>query len=382
MNNKEIAELRRRFRPDRHNITQICGCYVSQQHEIISEFRQSLGLMPADEAEKYLALFKKALSGRQNRNLLDLSFETQQVAGSEEHRLLTALRDTALKDDEVLRRFYEKVIPTVSFDDNFLILLSHDVYDVPFHAGDGATLEDDGNTYAYVVCCVCPVKLGKPSLRYVADESLFHNRGADFTVSAPEFGFLFPAFDDRRTNLYNALYYTRNLKESYPGFVDAVFHVAAPMPAAVQKDSFCSLLQDSLKEECSFSLVEAVQDELRDRMEAHKAARDAEPLTIYREDIDAVLDAHSVSEPRRAAFHVQFDSVFGTYAAVSPQNLIDAGQMEIKTPDVTIKVSPDRRDLVETRQIGGSSYILIRAEGTIEVNGVSIQPDPTETPVS
>lgn len=60
MNSKEIAELRRRFRPDRHNITQICGCYVSQQHEIISEFRQSLGLMPAEEAEKFLALLKKS----------------------------------------------------------------------------------------------------------------------------------------------------------------------------------------------------------------------------------------------------------------------------------------------------------------------------------
>lgn len=298
---------------------------------------------------------------------------------SEEHRLLTALRDTALKDDEVLRKFYETVIPTVTFDSNYLILLAHDVYDVPFRAKDGTVLEDVGHTYAYVVCCVCPVKMTKPSLRYVADESLFHNRGADFAVSSPEFGFLFPAFDDRSTNLYHALYYVRNIKENFSDFVDAVFHVTPPMPAAEQKKSFCSLLQDSLGEECSFSLVEAVQDEFQNRMEAHKAARETAPLTVFREDIDAVLDAHNVSEPHRAAFHVRFDNVFGTDAAVSPQNLMDAGQFEVKTPDATIKVSPDRRDLIETRQIGGTPYVLIRIEGPIEVNGVTIQPDAPDS---
>lgn len=66
-------------------------------------------------------------------------------------------------------------------------------------------------------------------------------------------------------------------------------------------------------------------------------------------------------------------------AAVSPQNLMDAGQFEVKTPDATIKVSPDRRDLIETRQIGGTPYVLIRIEGPIEVNGVTIQPDAPDS---
>ena len=47
--------------------------------------------------------------------------------------------------------------------------------------------------------------------------------------------------------------------------------------------------------------------------------------------------------------------------------------MEIKTPDVTIRVHPDRSDLVETRIIDGARYILIRAEEEVEVNGVPVQ---------
>lgn len=43
------------------------------------------------------------------------------------------------------------------------------------------------------------------------------------------------------------------------------------------------------------------------------------------------------------------------------------------TPDVTIRVNPDRGDLVETRMIDGTRYILIRAEEGVEVNGVQVQ---------
>ena len=55
-----------------------------------------------------------------------------------------------------------------------------------------------------------------------------------------------------------------------------------------------------------------------------------------------------------------------------PKNIIDNKRVEIKLPDVSIKVVPDRADLIETRVIGGVKYILINAEEDVEVNGVSI----------
>ena len=372
MNDKEIAELRRRFRPDRSNITHICGCYISQQKEIISKFDLSLGLMPEDEKEKYLALLKKTMSGPQNKNLINITFRTQQVADSDEHRLLMALRETKLKDGEILQRFYETVIPTVNMETNFVILLANDIYDVLFKAKDGAELEDDGNTHSYIVCSVCPVKMTKPVLRYVADESEFHNTGTDFIIAGPELGFLFPAFDGRRTNLYNALYYTHNVKDSNEEFVKAIFNTEPPMPAASQKATFQTLLGDALEEECSYELVEAVHTELCERMEAHKAAREPEPLTICREDVEAVLEARGISEQHVAAFNVEFDNAFGTDAMVSPRNLVESRKFEVCTPDVVIKVNPERRDLVQTKTIGGKQYILISAEENIEVNGISI----------
>ena len=57
------AEIRRRFNPERANVTVVRGCYVSQDGEIISQFSQSPLAMPEDEAEKYLSDFLRAPGG-------------------------------------------------------------------------------------------------------------------------------------------------------------------------------------------------------------------------------------------------------------------------------------------------------------------------------
>ena len=99
MNNKEIGEIRRRVRRDRSNMTAIYGCYVNDNKEIISEFHQSTGIMPENEADKYFGLMRRALSGTIGKNLIDITFRTSQVADSEEHKLLMELRNTKLKEE-------------------------------------------------------------------------------------------------------------------------------------------------------------------------------------------------------------------------------------------------------------------------------------------
>ena len=164
MNTKEIGEIRRRLRRERSNITAIYGCYVNENKEIITEFRQSTGIMPENEADKYFGLMKRVLSGAVGKNLLDIRFKTSQVAGSAEHKLLMDLRED-LKNDELRSSLYQKIIENIHFDDGFLILLGCDHYDVPFKSKDDAIQADNSDeTYTYLLCAICPVKQTKPNL--------------------------------------------------------------------------------------------------------------------------------------------------------------------------------------------------------------------------
>ena len=374
MNEKEVGEIRRRQRRDRSNMTAVFGCYVNENREIISQFRQSTGIMPENEADKYFGLLRKTLSGSLGRNLIDITFKTSQVAGSPEHKLLMDLRSGRLENEEIREEFLKKVIDTVTIEGNYLILMGCDSYDVPFKSKDDALQPDSAEeTYQYILCAVCPVKQTKATLHYVPEEKLFHDGAMLQQVGPPAVGFLFPAFDNRATNIYNALYYTRDVKSSQESFVEAVFNAPIPMPAAEQKKSFEALLQSSLGEQCSLDVVQNVHDQLCQRMELHKESKVPEPLTVGKEDVKEVLSSCGVSEEHVAKFSVDYDAVFGFEAELHPKNIIDSRHFEIQTPDVLIKVDPTRSDLIETRIIGGVKYIMICADENVEVNGVSIQ---------
>jgi len=379
MNEKEIGEIRRRTRRDRSNMTAIYGCYVNANKEIISSFRQSVGMMPENEAEKYFAVLKRTMSGTIGKNLIDIGFKTSQVAGSEEHKFLMDLRSCALQNDDLRMQLYQKIIDHVSFDENYVILVGCDTYDVPFRSKDGEEQADASTeVYTYLLCAVCPVKQSKPVLRYMAESREFHDSGVNQQICAPEFGFLFPAFDDRSTNIYNALFYSHNPKQENDALVDALFHVKAPRPAAEQKKSFEALLSNSLGDQCSMDVVQTVHEQIRQQIDMHKESKVADPLLLTKEQMKATLKVSGVSENGIAKFSVDYDEAFGHDAELHPKNIIDNRRFEIKTPDVSIKVNPERSDLIETRIIGGVKYILICADEDVEVNGVSIHIEDIE----
>ena len=376
MNDKEIGEIRRHLRRDRSNITKIYGCFVNDNKEIITEFSQSTGIMPENEGDKYFALFKRVLSGSVGKNLIDITFKTSQVAGSPEHKLLMDLRESKLGDDELLHSFFQKIIDSVTLEGNYLILIGCDSYDVPFKGKDDLSDSDKSEeVYTYLICAICPVKQTKPNLHYVPEEKLFHDGAMNQPVSAPALGFLFPAFDNRATNIYNALYYTHDIKVSQDALIEALFNTPVPMPAAEQKKCFEALLTTALGDECNLDVVQTVHDQLCQRIELHKEAKVPEPLMIAKADVKEALASCGVSEEHLAKFSVDYDETFGFEADLNPKNIIDSKRFEIKTPDVSIKVDPTRSDLIETRVIGGVKYIMICADENVEVNGVSIHID-------
>lgn len=373
MNEKEVAEIRRRFRPDRTAITHVLGCYVNETREIISQFDQSMAMLSPEETEKLMGLLRRTLSGTLGKNLTDITFTTQQVVDSPEHRLLMDLRGSGLQDQQAVQALFQQVIDHLALEGNYLILLAFDRYDVPFKGKDGESFEEGSDqVFSYVLCSVCPVKQTKPALSFYVNENAFHNLSPDWVVGAPELGFLFPAFDDRSTNLYNALYYCRDTTENHQEFVDALFHTEILMAPAAQKETFQAILGDTLAEDCSLEVVQAVHEQLATLIEEHKANKEPEPLVISKGTVNSVLETCGICHERVCDFGAEFDSQFGPDADLSPKNLVDPKKLELKTPDVTIQVNAERSDLVQTRIIDGAKYILIRADEGVEVNGVNI----------
>lgn len=375
MNKKEISELRRRFKPEKNNISQVHGCYVNGKGEVISYIDESLRTMPQEEAEKYLSLLGKALSGTPGKNLIDVVFSTAQVMDSDEHRRLTGLRDSKLQDGEIRQEFYQKVIDSLDMgDSNYLILLAHDSYDVPSRDRNGDKQDDSDTVFSYILCCVCPVKDGKTELGYCPGENEFHNCVPSQLVAQPELGFLFPAFDDRAANIYSALAYSKKADQLHQEFLDAIFHIEEPpMSAGEQRQAFENALVQSMEGGCSLEVVQAVHERLALRIEEHKESKDPEPLAVTAREVGTILRDCGVEEPQVEAFCQSCGRQFGEGAALSPANLIDSKRFQVRTGDATLTLAPDRSYLLETRVIEGRKYLLVPVDGEMEVNGLAVE---------
>ena len=374
MTEKDLREIKRRFRPEKSNIPRIVGCFVNSNNQIIHEISQPIEFSDSVVSERLLGVMKKTLSGSLGTNLTDITFSSRQVLESPEHALLMKLRESELSDKEALTEFYGKVTESVNFDGNYVILLANDVYDVFDRKAEGEE-RDSSERFSYVVCAVCPVKNAAEGLCFREADSLFHTASASSLLSSPELGFMFPAFDDRRTNIYAALYYSRSVSDNHPDFVGALFGTKAPMPPKVQTATFNECLADVLSEECDFEVVRSVHTQLSELIESHKESKDPEPLTITKATVKTVLEGCGISEEKVEKLGTAMDESFGIGAELSPKNIVNVKKFELTTPDVTIKVNPDRRDLVSTQTIGGVQYIMIRATEGVEVNGINIKLD-------
>jgi hypothetical protein len=172
--------------------------------------------------------------------------------------------------------------------------------------------------------------------------------------------------------------YTKDAAEDHAAFIDTVFHCEPPMPAEVQKETFSTILGDALGTVCSLEVVQTVHTELREMIEEHKVNKEIEPLKISRGAMKMMLTSCGVDDAHVEEFSERYTEEFGKDTALSPKNLMETKKFEVTTPDVTIKVNPDRSDLIETRVIDGEQYILIRADEGVEVNGVRIRIAETE----
>ena len=207
---------------------------------------------------------------------------------------------------------------------------------------------------------------------YYSHENKFHSVMANSVVCAPELGFMFPTFDDRTANIYSTLFYTKNTEQSRDDVVDALFKCNIPMPAEKQKEVFETIISDSLNEDCSFEITQSVHEKLCEMIADHKESKDNEPLVVSKETVKKVLESSGAEQKHIDEFDKKYDETFGSGTEIPPANLVDTKRFEVSTPDVVVKVNPERSDLVETRIIDGTKYILIRADDNVQVNGVQI----------
>ena len=376
MNKKEVAEIRRQYVPERCTISRICGCYVDAEKNIKTTMKEAFLSLPEDDAFKYFTIFKKTLSGTVGRNLVNLDFPLEEEHEGGHQEFLLKLRNSKLKDDALVEEFYNRIIDTFPFGENYYIILIHVAYDVPGKATDGTEMYDaSDNVFEYLLCSLCPVHLSKPGLGYNEAKNCIENRIQDWIVDQPMKGFLFPAFNDRYTDIHSMLYYTKNATDLQEDFLKNMFGCTRiPLDADSQKETFNCLIADTLGTDCDYSVVKNIHEILNEKIEKFKDS--PEPLELGKQDVRRLFEDSGVPDSRMEDFDQCYDEEVGEQTTFLATNIASSRKFNIETPDVVVKVNPEAADLVETRIIDGRQCLVIAINEHVEVNGISIAVAP------
>lgn len=350
MNKKEVLEIRKQFTPANCAITRISGCYVDHEKEKRMTSKDAFLSLPEEVAFKYFDIFKKTLSGSLGKNLLNMEFPTEQESPGGKQEFLMRLRKSRLTDIELLDEFYDKIIESYDFAENYYIVLIHAMYDIPGKGTDGAEIEDASEeVYEFLLCSICPVHLSKPGLTYNPDHYQIEDRIRDWIVDKPDKGFLFPAFNERTTDIHSVLYYTKKSADE-------------------QKESFKYLLQDVLNEKLNYDNMRFLHDKLNELVEEHMD--ESEPFELDKSDVRKMLEECVGSE--LSDFDEHYNKCIGEQGMLVATNIAEMQTFNIKTSNVNIKVDSDRSDLVGTKVIDGRPCVVIAVDGFIEVNGIDV----------
>jgi len=378
MHKKEVLEIRKQYKPEECSITRICGCYVDGNKEIVAQSKDAFLSLPDEEIYKYLTIFKQTLSGTIGKNLINMEFPLDQEMPGGTQQFLLHLRDSKLQDDMILEEFYQKIIDNYVYGENYYIILIHVAYDIPGKATDGSEMFDASDeVYEYILCSICPVHLSKEGLCYNPETNHVENRIRDWIVEPPVKGFLFPAFNDRSTDVHGLLYFSKQAEDLQPEFIENALGCTFPMSAGSQKNTFQSIVMNTLGDECEYDVIRNIHENLAEIIE--EAKESPEPPILTKPEVKRLLKNSGVTNEKMESFDSKFDLIAGEKAEFLVPNIAETRKFSIETPDIVIKINPERADLVETRIINGKQCLVIEMNDQVEVNGVLIRTIPITT---
>lgn len=376
MNKKEVSEIKGLFKRDGGAIDRICGCLIDGEKQIRMSFCDAFLSLSQEEIDKYFEIFRKALSGSLGKNLHTLEYTLDQELSGSGHKRLMALRKTGFKDDSVLEEFYKSVAENYQYGESYYVVMIHCNYDVPGRGSDNLEMEDASEeVYEFVLCCICPVKLSEAGLCYNTQTNRIEERMRDQWIEAPMNAFLFPAFDDRSSNIHSLLYYAKKTEELHEEFIDGCIGGPAPMSFKTQKAVFQEIVEETVGETCSYDTVCQIQENLAELIEEHK--EEPQPLKLGKSDVKKLLQNSGIKEEQLENFEQVYEEAAGEDASFQAANLVEARSVAVKTPDVTIKVSPQRMDLIQIQLVEGRRCIVIPMEDGVQINGMSVTMENT-----
>lgn len=252
-------------------------------------------------------------------------------------------------------------------------MLVHGSYDIPGRTQDGIRMADASEeVYHFIELSICPVALLRDGLCYDAAEKAFFSRTEDWSVQKPEVGLLYPAFNERSSDIHAALWYAKNEKTRHDELAEALLGTELPRGETVEKDVFHAVLEAALGENCDYENVKNINEAVAGIAEAGKEA--GEPALIDQTDLRRIFYDNGADEETIERLDLAYDEIIGSKTQpLLAENIAETKKISVRSDHLKMEIAPESAALIESRVIDGIEYFLVPVTDSVTVNGVQIR---------
>lgn len=365
MTKKEINEIKKQYKAD-GNIRTLAGCYVNGDKQIVSTFHRTFLNLEEDIIYKYVEIFRKGLAGTIGKNII-----THKLADGDVKSSLQALKKSDLKNEVLLTAFYQKIIDSYPEIENFAILLINNTYDIPFKGKDGFKNSDASDSvYDYIHVFICPAKLEKPGLIYSNADSMFIHKDMRWELQNPVCSMVYPSFEDRSEDPDYVTCYSKNTSGKYNYMFRKLLELQIKMSPEEQTEGFQLIMKNVLAgADEKIEVINQMHALVNEKIAESAADKNIE---LKADDIAEILESSGVSSEGISVFQEEFKNTFGNQS-IPVHNLFDSKAIEVKTPDIVIKVKPKKKKDIQQKIVDGRKCLVIGIDlDSVEVNGIDL----------
>ena len=243
-------------------------------------------------------------------------------------------------------------------------------------------------------------------------------------MGAVDTAFLFPAFNDRSTDIHATLFYTKNTKEPHSEFMANGLGCGVERTATEQKMAFHSIVRNVLgaEDEHTEEVLLDIQQNLSEMIDEYEETHDEEDVFLLDKDVvSKLLTDSNISEEKASRIEKSVDEAFGekppvaehvidskallqnelrveklaledqvgdltlqlnkkedelkerTNQLIEKQEEIDNYIAETKTYDVVLRVKPEKASQIKSQIIDGQKCLVIpmKEDEHATINGVN-----------
>lgn len=389
MNKKDIAHIRRQFKPENEllKINDIYNVYIMKEtSEIYYHESQRFNLLERDQQELFLMNFKKLLGGQIDEKLFEIKF-MRDVEDPTQLILHQGLQAIHVEDwIQYMLRIVDKMLHENQYPQDTVITFIRGTYYKPTKVRNEETEEsekDEMFAHPFILCSVNTTEqLDKTLVFDYVEKQFRYNVAVDpvIKLASPEAGFWFPCITEGVSDVNRVMYSAGKANAPDARFIEEVLNGTRNLTSQEDKSVFEEIVNEVAGEQLDTGTLAKVYEEIQRVIEENE---EEEPPKLDYKDVERVLTVSGVENVTAEHVGTAFETVLDNRNyEMKAHNVVPkytSKSIKIDTKVATITVSP--QDLKYVKQVvhQGKRCILIEVDEDTYIEGFKMNVEPLES---